>query len=192
MIEEANVSDHWKLKFKTKIQQVLQNHKNLFWKKLDMFNDDVIMLIKFKNENNVSDLKQYSYWLSFKNWKVMNKILKCLKKNNWIKNVLLKDSSSAASSAFMTWVRNKSHVIIDLWKINTKLILNVYFLSCQNNILQKLEDFIIFFLLNITKSFFQQLIKKSDWWKIVFVSSYCDHEWLKINSMRLINSSEFF
>ena len=86
MIKKADVSDHWKSEFKTKIQQVLQNYKNLFQKKLDMFNDNVIMSIKFKNENNVSDLKQNSYQLSFRNQKAMNKILKCLKKNNQIEN----------------------------------------------------------------------------------------------------------
>ena len=129
MIKKADVSDHWESEFKTKIQQVLQNHKNLFWKKLDMFNDDVIMSIKFKNENDVSDLKQNSYQLSLRNQKAMNEILKCLKKNDWIENVLLKNSSSATFSAFMTWMKNKSHVIINLQKINTKLISDVYFLS---------------------------------------------------------------
>ena len=57
MIEEVDISNYWELKFKTKIQQVLQNHKNFFQKKFNMFNDDVIMSIKFKNENNVFDLK---------------------------------------------------------------------------------------------------------------------------------------
>ena len=81
---------------------------------------------------------------------------------------------------------------MNLQKINTKLYSDAYSLSKQNTILDVLEEVIIFLSMNVTKNFFQQLIQKTDCWKMTFMTSHHSHEQLTVSIMKLTNSSEFF
>ena len=59
------------------------------------------MLIFFRDEINVIELKQNLYSLTTKNKKTINEILNLLLKQNRIQKVLLKISSTTASSIFV-------------------------------------------------------------------------------------------
>ena len=59
------------------------------------------MSIFFKNETNVEEFKQASYFMSVRNRKVMNEILNSLAKKSKVQKMLLKIVFSVFSSAFI-------------------------------------------------------------------------------------------
>lgn len=58
VMKKTSVSNHWKLKFHDQIQTLLIKHYHLFRKKLESFNDNVKMLIRFVNKKKIWNLKK--------------------------------------------------------------------------------------------------------------------------------------
>lgn len=114
------------------------------------------MSISFQNEKNVEELKQAFYFMTVKNKKVMNEILNSLMKEEQVQKVSLDTITSASSLAFIIYRNDKSRVIVDLRRINTRLYLNAYSLLKQNIILDSLDELTMFFFINLIKRFFQQ------------------------------------
>ncbi len=77
------------------------NHKNLFRSELEKFDDEILMLVSFKNEKNIDDLKQSSYFMFTRDRKVMNEILDSFVVDDQVKKVSLRTIFSAFSSAFV-------------------------------------------------------------------------------------------
>lgn len=186
-----NISDHWESEYALFIREILNKHKTLFQNHLSLVRN-AEMLISFKNNNDIFQLKQALFNLFMQNCWVMNLILDNLVKQQWVKKISLRELSLVMSSAFIMWRNEKSHVVVNLRCVNTKLLLNVYFLLKQDIILFALKDSIIFSSLNIIKSFFQVSIALKNRWKTSFVTSHCDHEKLMIFTMRLTNLSDYF
>ena len=63
-VEQADVSTHWGPEFKNEIHKLLQRHTRLFGVELGMFNDGIDMPIPFKDEKDLSGLKQSAYNLT--------------------------------------------------------------------------------------------------------------------------------
>ena len=65
IIQEADVLDYWGLKYKARLYQLLKLHKHLFRSDLGMFNDDIEMPIPFRDEMDITRLKQAPFSLSW-------------------------------------------------------------------------------------------------------------------------------
>ena len=66
-VEQADVSNYWGAEFKDEIHELLQRCARLFHMELGMFNDSINMLIPFKDEKDLSRLKQSAYNLIKRN-----------------------------------------------------------------------------------------------------------------------------
>ena len=150
------------------------------------------MFISFKNKKNIDDLKQVFFSMFAKNKKAMNEIFDFFVKNERVQKMFLKIIFSAFSSVFVIWKNNKSKIVMNLKKINTRLYFDVYSLSKQNIILFSLNDSEIFSSINFTKKFFQQNIDSKNYWKTTFVIFHKKLKWLTIFNMNLKNISNFF
>lgn len=150
------------------------------------------MSIRFQNEKHVKDLKQASYALSNRDKKIMNEILNSLVKEEQVQKVSLNKISSASSLAFVVWRNEKSRVVVNLRRMNTRLYSNAYFLFRQDIILFFFENASIFSFIDLTKRFFQQEIKSENWWKTIFVIEHRRLKWLTVFIMRLEIALEFF
>ena len=157
--KNPDVNDHWESEFKKQIFQILIKHADLFRPELKKFNDDIKMPISFKNENNVKNLKQISYFMSLRDKKAMNEILDSFTQEGRIQKIFLKIVSSASFSVFVIWKNNKLRIVIDLKRINTRLYFDAYSFFKQNVIFSSLNESEIFFFINFTKGFFQQKIE---------------------------------
>jgi hypothetical protein len=188
----SNIDDHWKSKYKKEIRSILMNHKFLFRFDLDQFNDEIFMLVSFRDEKNIEEFKQFLYFMSIKNKRTMNEIMNFLVADEQIQKVSLEIINLAASSTFVIWRKEKSWVVINLKRINIKFYLNAYSLSKQNTILFSFDESTIFSFIDLIKSFFQQSINSKNYWKTTFVSQHRDLEWFIVFSMSLNNTSEFF
>jgi hypothetical protein len=191
-VENSNINLYWEQKYVDKISNILLEHKHLFRKKLDRFNNDVEMSISFQNKKHIEELKQASYVMIVKDKKVMNEILDLLIKEEQIQKVFLSIISSASSSIFVIYKNDKSRIVVDLKRVNTRLYLDAYSLFKQDMILDSLSESTIFFFINLIKEFFQQKTRSKDWWKITFVTSHRDLKWLTVFSMSRKNALEFF
>ena len=191
-VADSNINEHWKKKYRKKINETFKKHKILFKSELERFTNDIKIFIFFKNEKNILKLKQISYSMSIKNKKAMNEILNPLVKNDKIQKISLKTISSAASPAFVVWKNEKSRIVIDLKWINTRLYSDAYSLFKQNTILFFLGDLEVFSFINLIKRFFQQNTKSRDWWKITFATFHRELKWLIVSNMNLGNIFEFF
>ena len=89
IINKTNISNHWNLKFRSRVQNIFDRHNNLFRKKLKKLKNDIKMSIFFVNESNVFDLKQNFYFLTIKNKKTMNEIFDFLLKQSRIQKFFL-------------------------------------------------------------------------------------------------------
>ena len=128
------------------------------------------MPIPFCNKMDISSLKQALYNLLHKDRKAANEILDPLYKDGVVKPVPLGQPSLAASLAFVVQKGSKLKVVVDLHCINTKMFIDAYPLLQQDTILQALGGSVIFSLVDIVKSFFQQLIASKDRQKTAFVT----------------------
>lgn len=191
-IDSADVSDSFGTTFQNQIWCLLTKHKQLFWKELGMFNDDVCMPIPFCDEQDVSKLKQAPYHLSQQDQQEMDNILNPLIKDGWVEKVPLGKPSPVVCPAFIAWNKGKPCVVVDLCKVNAWLIPNTYPLPWQDDILAALSSSKIFSSMDVTKGFFQQWIVESDHWKTVFVSQHWGQEQLTVATMGLTNSPGFF
>jgi hypothetical protein len=77
-----DISDHWKSKYKKKIRSILMKHKCFFKFNLNQFNDEIFMLISFRDEKDIEELKQFLYFILIKNKKTMNEISNFFVTNN--------------------------------------------------------------------------------------------------------------
>ncbi len=188
----SDINDHWESKYKKNIRSILMNHKLLFRFNLDQFNDEILMLVSFRDEKNIEKFKQFSYFMSIKNKRAMNEIMNSLVANDQIQKVSFETINLATSSTFVIWRKEKSRVVINFKRINIKLYLNVYSLSKQNTILSFFDESTIFSFIDLIKNFFQQSIDSKNYWKTTFVSQHRDLEWFIVFSMSLNNIFEFF
>ncbi len=188
----SDISDHWKSKYKKNIRSVLMNHKLLFRSDLDQFNDEIFMLVSFRDEKNIEEFKQSSYFMSIKNKRTMNEIMNLLVSDDQIQKISFETINLAISSTFVIWRKEKSWVVIDLREINIRFYSDVYSLSKQNTILSSFDESTIFSFIDLIKNFFQQSIDSKNYWKTTFVSQHRDLEWFIVFSMNLNNTFEFF
>jgi hypothetical protein len=117
------------------------------------------MLILFKPDINIKNLRQTPFLLFIKDYTNINIILNLLKKAGVIEDVPLGQLSLITSPAFIVYrnVLNSDLIpryVVDLRQINIKIYINIYLLPKQNNILITIGSLIVFSILNITKSFF--------------------------------------
>ena len=68
---------------------------------LGMFNDSIDMPIPFKNEKNLSRLKQSAYNLTKRDQEAISRILDLLVTQGQVEKVLLGQPSAASSPAFI-------------------------------------------------------------------------------------------
>ncbi len=59
------------------------------------------MLVSFRDEKNIEELKQFSYFMSIKNKKIMNEILDFFVTDDQVQKVSLEIISFATSSTFV-------------------------------------------------------------------------------------------
>ena len=188
----SNVNKHWNEKYHVKIIQLLKKHVALFKFEFEKFKNDIKMFIFFKNKFDIMSLKQALYFMSTRNKRIMNEMLNSFFEKKRIQKIFLKIVSSTSFFVFVIWKNEKSKIVINLKRINTKLYFDAYFFSKQNIIFFSLKDFEIFSFINLTKEFFQQKIEFKNWWKTIFVTSYRKLKWLTINNMKLNNIFGFF
>ena len=180
---KSNINDYWKINFRIKISKVFQIYKKFFRSNFDRFNDDIKMFIFFKNEKNIDDLKQAFFSMFAKNKKIINEIFDFFVKNERVQKMFLKIIFSAFSFVFVIWKNNKSKIMMNLKKINTRFYFDVYSLSKQNIKLFSLNDSEIFSSINFIKEFFQQNIDSKNYWKATFVIFHKKLKWLTIFNM---------
>ena len=174
------------------MNQIFKKHEDLFKSKSNQFNEQISMLISFRNEKDILNLKQISYNMFARNRTIVEEILDSLIKNDQIQKISLKMISTTFSSTFVIWKNKKSRVMINLRRINTCFFSNVYSLSKQNTILNIMKEIEIFLSIDMTKNFFQQLMSTKDLWNIIFVIQHTNLKWLTIFNMRLKNTFKFF
>jgi hypothetical protein len=191
-IDKAIISDHWGPEYKTSIMNVLLTHNALFSSKLGKFNDGIEMPIPFKDESDLSGLRQFPYNLSKKDKEAMNSVLDPLRKAGVIEPVPLGTPSPIASPAFVVYRNDKPRVVVDLRRVNSKGYIDAYPLPRQDTILQALGGRSIFSSVDMVKSFFQQPIKPADRWKTAFVTPHRGHEQMTRASMGFASSPAFF
>jgi hypothetical protein len=187
-----DINDHWESKYKKNIRSVLMSHKFFFRFDLDQFNDEIFMLISFRDEKNIEKLKQSLYFMSIKNKRIINEIMNFFIADDQIQKISFETINFATSSTFVIWRKKKSRVVIDLKRINIKFYSNVYSLSKQNTILSFFDELTIFSSIDLLKNFFQQSIDSKNYWKTTFVSQHRDLEWFIVFNMNLNNTFEFF
>ncbi len=77
------------------------NHKFLFKFDLDQFNDEIFMLVSFRDEKNIEKFKQSSYFMSIKNKRAMNEIMNSFVADEQIQKISFKTINLAISSTFV-------------------------------------------------------------------------------------------
>ncbi len=77
------------------------NHKFFFKFDLDQFNDEIFMLVSFRDEKNIEELKQSSYFMSIKNKRAMNEIINSFVADEQIQKVSFETINLATSSTFV-------------------------------------------------------------------------------------------
>jgi hypothetical protein len=77
------------------------SHKFLFRSDLDQFNDEILMFVSFRDEKNIEELKQFSYFMSIKNKKTMNEIMNSFVADDQIQKVSFETINLATSSTFV-------------------------------------------------------------------------------------------
>jgi hypothetical protein len=159
---------------------------------LGCFNNGIDIPIPFRKDANISDLKQIPYGFSKRDRDAADAILDPLRKAGIIEPVLLGQPLPYTSPGFIVYRDGKPRFVVDLHRVNTKLYQDTYPLPKQDDILEAMGGGSVFSCLDITKSFFQQPIRVSDWWKTAFVTPYRGHEQLTVSIMGLSTSPAFF
>lgn len=170
-LSEANMSDHWGKEYESRIRNLLQKHHRLFRKEMGMFNDGITMPIPFREDADLSRLKQAPFNLFKRDEEAIDAVINPLIEDGRVKKIPLGKSSAAASPVFVVWKNNKPRVVVNLRRINTALYSDAYLLPKQDTILSMLREGTIFSSLNIIKGFFQQPIDEADQWKTAFVTA---------------------
>ena len=113
-VEQADVSDYWGAEFKDEIHELLRRRARLFRMELGMFNDSIDMPIPFKDEKDLSGLKQSAYNLTKRDQEAINEILDPLVTQGQVEKVPLGQLSATSSLAFIVWKNGKPRVVVDL------------------------------------------------------------------------------
>ena len=123
---EADVSGEWGPDYQAKVFSILDKHQHLFRAELGLFNDCIEMPICFHDDRDVKGLKQPCFPLSLRDRKAMDSILDPLAQQDRLEKVPLTHPSPVSSPAFVVWNKEKPRVVIDLRKVNGRLIPNAY------------------------------------------------------------------
>ncbi|PFH62963.1 hypothetical protein XA68_10714 [Ophiocordyceps unilateralis] len=150
------------------------------------------MPIDFKPGTDVNDLLQRPYNLSPRDKTAMDSIIEPLRAQGIVEDVPLGEPCPAAAPAFIVWRQGKPRMVVDLRRTNTKLLHDAYPLPRQDEILKSLQGSEVFSVLDLTKGFFQQPIRRQDRWKQAFVTAHRGHERLTVSTMGLATSPAFF
>ncbi|CAI6100622.1 unnamed protein product [Clonostachys chloroleuca] len=92
----------------------------------------------------------------------------------------------------VVWRDDKPRVVVDLRKVNMKVVEHAYPLPLQDDILTGMQGATVFSVVDLTKGFFQQGILPEDRWKTTFVTPHRGLERLTVSTMGLLSSPAFF
>ena len=125
-VSQARVSSDWGPEYEGQVRALLEKHRSLFRPELGSFNDGIEMPIPFRDDVDLSKLKQSPYNLSLRDQEAINKVIDPLVEQGRVKRVPLGKPSAAASPAFMVWKKGKPRVVVDLRKVNSALYPDAY------------------------------------------------------------------
>ncbi|OJD21267.1 hypothetical protein ACJ73_07396, partial [Blastomyces percursus] len=131
---DADISTRWKTNERIAIQSLVDHHHKLFSPDL-VFSDGIKMPLRFTDEKDFAGLKQRPYPLSRKDRDVIDHILDPLLESGRIERVPLGDRNPIASPAFVVWHNGKPRVVVDLRKVNLRLLPNAYPHPTQQDVL---------------------------------------------------------
>jgi hypothetical protein len=100
-INSANISNAWGLGIRQQVQDILCKYENLFRDGLGCFNDNVVMRILFKEDADLSSLRQAPYNQSKRDKDAMDLILDPLQKEGALEAVPLSQPLPISSPAFV-------------------------------------------------------------------------------------------
>lgn len=123
---DADVSPEWGPEVELQVRHVLERHKYLFRSELGLFNDGIRMPIPFKDESNVRGLKQPAMRLSARDREAANSILDPMRATGRVQKVPWDRPSPVACPAFVVWNGPKPRLVVDLRRINERLIPDAY------------------------------------------------------------------
>ena len=125
-LSQADISDAWGPDISQSILRVVYKYGQLFNPKIGRFNDGVTIPILFKSDADISDLAQRPYNLLRRDKKAMDSVLNPLKEAGIVEDVLLGEGSPVSSPSFVVWRADKPRVVMDLRRVNSKLVGNTY------------------------------------------------------------------
>lgn len=135
---DADVSSEWGLEVELQIWAILHQHRYLFQEELGLFNNGIQMPIPFKDEADMSGLKQPPIHLSAHDHKAMDAILDPMRETGRVVKVPWDHPSPVACPAFVVWDNAKPRVVVDLQQVNQHLIPDAYPLPRQDDVLSSL------------------------------------------------------
>lgn len=191
-IDKADIDPVWGPDMVEQVRQTILRHSRLFRSELGHFNDGVEMEIPFKPDVNLDDLIQRPYNMSRRDRQAFDGIVDELVKMGVVEKVKVGENCAAAAPAFVVWRNNKPRVVVDLRKVNTKLVHHGYPLPRQDDILGSLGGSQVFTIMDMLKGFFQQPIAAHDRWKTTFVTPHRGLERMAVATMGLTISPPFF
>lgn len=191
-VDQADIHDGWGPENVERIRNLILQHARLFSPRLGRFNDGVDMPIPFKPDANLDDLPQRPYNMSPRDRAAFDSILKPLEEAGVVESVPLGEICPSSSPAFIVWRNDKPRLVVNLRRVNTKLILHSYPLPRQDDILGSFGGCSVFTIMDITKGFFQQSIAYRDRWKTTFVTPHRGLQRLTVSTMGLATSPGFF
>ncbi|KAJ8122730.1 hypothetical protein ONZ43_g1146 [Nemania bipapillata] len=189
---KVNVPSDWPPEVIEELEAVLNRAAPLFRNELGRFNDGILMPINFKEGVDLDDLCQRPYRQSRRDRKAMDSVLDPLRDCGVVESIPLGQPVPVASPAFLVWKKLKPRVVVDLRKVNTKMIGDAYPLPRQDDILGALHGSAVFTVIDVMKGFFQQPIPPEDRWKTAFVTPHRGHEQFTVATMGLKTSPGFF
>lgn len=191
-IDEADIPDCWGEKRKQDIKNLILRHARLFSPQLGRFNDGIEMGVPFKQDADLDNLKQRPYNLSRRDRAAFDSIIDPLREVGAVENVPLGHICPCASPAFIVWRNDKPRVVVDLRRVNDKLVDHGYAIPRQDDIRTALGGSTVFTIMDILKGFFQQPLKPEDKWKTTFVTPHRGLQRLTVSTMGLKTSPAFF
>ena len=191
-MSKVDMPDDWPPCVVAEMERILNKSSQLFRNELGRFNDGIDMPIKFKDNANIDDLHQRPYRLSRTDMKTMNAILDPLRECGVVEQIPLGQPVPIASPAFVVWRKGKPRVVVDLRKVNMRMIGDAYPLPRQDDILSAMHGATVFTVVDVMKGFFQQGIPREDRWKTAFVTPHRGHEQFTVATMGLKTSPGFY
>jgi hypothetical protein len=152
-VEQADVSSEFSPSFADQVRETLRRHSKLFRPELGLLSGDARMLIPFK-DNNVEGLRSMPYSMCHRDRLAADAILNPLRDASRIESVPDGEMSPITSPAFVVWQHDKPRFVVDIRKVNNKLLLNSYPLPRQDDVLEALAGSMIFSAIDIRKGFF--------------------------------------